>query len=283
MSFETINVGRSGAVYTIALARPERLNAINAQMVAELNAAMTAAERDEDVRAILLHGEGRAFCAGFDLKEGTAQTRKGSADWREVYRRDLDVIMRFWRSPLPTVAAVHGYALAGGCELAMACDVTVAASDARFGEPELRFASGIAALLLPWLANPKRAKEMLLTGNDRIAAEEARELGIVNRVVPEGEHVEQAMATARTMAVMDRTALGLTKQAINRSYDIMGMQVALEAGLDAGVQIECAETPERSRFNEIARRNGLKAAVAWRERRFADNDDNNDEDNDETR
>lgn len=273
MSFETISVGRTGAVFTITLARPDRLNAINAQMVAELNAAVSEAEGDEEVRAIVLYGEGRSFCAGFDLKEGAAQTRKGAADWRNVYRRDLDVIMRFWRSPLPTVAAVHGYAVAGGCELAMACDVTVAASDARFGEPELRFGSGIAALLLPWLANPKRAKEMLLTGNDRISAEEACDLGIVNRVVPEGEHVERAMEIARTMAVMDRTAVGLTKQAINRSYDIMGMQVALEAGLDAGVQIECAETPERTRFNEIARRNGLKAAVAWRERRFADNDD----------
>jgi enoyl-CoA hydratase/carnithine racemase len=215
-----------------------------------------------------VHGAGRSFSAGFDLKESAQVTRKGEADWRPVFEADLEVIMRFWHSPLPTVSAVHGACMAGACELALACDITVAAEDARFGEPELKFGAGVVALLLPWLTGPKQAKELLLTGNDRLTAAEALRIGLINRVVPEGGHLEAALQIARTMAVMDRDALRMTKQAINRSYEIMGLAEALAAGLESGVGIACLDTPERRSFDEIARKDGLKAALAWRESRF---------------
>ena len=268
MRFQSLDHERHGPVLLLRLRRPDSLNALNAALLDELEAALDEAEADPGVRAIVLAGAGRAFSAGFDLKESAQRPKQGVADWRPLLERDLDLIMRFWRSPRPTVAAVHGFAIAGGMELALACDITIAAEGTRLGEPELRFGSGIVALLLPWMTGPKQAKELLLTGNDRLDARDALALGLVNRVVPAGEHERVALAVAHGIAVMDPDAVRLTKQAINRTVDIMGMREALAMALDIDVQIESMETPERRTFNEINRRQGLKAAIAWRESRF---------------
>jgi enoyl-CoA hydratase len=268
MTYQTLLYEQRGPVALLTLNRPAVLNAIDATMIGELDRALDAIEADDAVRALVVTGAGRAFCAGFDLKDNSAERAEGVAQWRPILERDLAIIMRFWHSPLPTVAAVKGYALAGGCELAMACDITIAAQGTRFGEPELRFGSGIVALLLPWLTGPKKAKELLLTGNDKVSAEEASAMGMINRVVPAGEEVDAALAVARDIAVMDKDAVALTKRAINRSYDIMGMREALAMALDIDVLIESMDTPESTQFAEIARRDGLKAALAWRDARF---------------
>ena len=268
MTYQTLLYEQRGPVALLTLNRPAVLNAIDATMIGELDRALDAIEADAAVRALVVTGAGRAFCAGFDLKDNSAERAEGVAQWRPILERDLAIIMRFWHSPLPTVAAVKGYALAGGCELAMACDITIAAAGTRFGEPELRFGSGIVALLLPWLTGPKKAKELLLTGNDKVSAEDALAMGMINRVVPAGEEVDAALAVARDIAVMDKNAVALTKRAINRSYDIMGMREALAMALDIDVLIESMDTPESTQFAEIARRDGLKAALAWRDARF---------------
>ncbi|WP_119459942.1 enoyl-CoA hydratase-related protein [Rhodospirillaceae bacterium SYSU D60014] len=268
MTYETITYELRGAIGLLTLNRPERLNAISQQMIDELNDLLDAVEKDEAVRVLVVAGAGRAFCSGFDLKDGADTPKQGVADWRPVLQRDFDIIMRFWHLSRPTIAAVQGYCLAGGCELAMACDITIAAEGTRFGEPELRFGSGIVALLLPWLSGPKKAKELLLTGNDKVTAEEALEMGMINRVVPAGQELDASLAMARDIAVMDRAAVAMTKQAINRTYDAMGMREALNMALDVDVQIESMETPEGKMFAEISRRDGLKAAIAWRDARF---------------
>ena len=270
MSFETLQYKRQGMIGVITLNRPERLNALSAQLIADLNNALDRAEADEEVRVVVLNGAGRAFCAGFDLKEEAEAETKGVADWQPVLQRDFDVIMRFWRCPKPTIAAIHGFAVAGGCELAVACDITIAADNTMMGEPELRFGAGIVVLLLPWLTGPKQAKEMLLTGNDRVPAQRALEMGLINKVVADGEHLEAAMTTAREIAVMDSASIALTKKAINQTYDIMGMRQALDAALDIDVLIEALVTPERETFQRISREQGLKAAIAWRDQRFRD-------------
>lgn len=268
MPFETLRYERRGPVALITLARPERLNAMNPEMLREINRAMDRAESEEAVRAIVLKGEGRAFCSGFDLTAELDHPPKGEAEWRPVLEADFAAIMRFWDSPKPTIAAVRGHCLAGGCELALACDVTIAAADAVFGEPELRFGAGIVALLLPWLTGPKQAKEIILSGADRIDAERALALGLVNRVVAVGREVEEALALAREMAAMDPVGLRETKKAINRSYEIMGLKKALRAALEADVRLEGAETELRRAFTEVVRREGLKAALRWREARI---------------
>jgi enoyl-CoA hydratase len=273
MSFETITLDREGPVAVLALNRPSRLNAINADMLHEIQSALDDVENDQDVHCLVLHGKGRAFCSGFDLAAGVAADRRTEAEWRAAIETDLDVIMGFWHLAKPTIAVTHGYALAGGFELALACDMTVSEAGCLFGEPELRFGSSIVALLLPWYTNPKRSKRMLLTGQDRMDAEEALAQGIVNEVVPADEGLPRGMEMAREIALMDPDSVRMTKQAINRSYEIMGLGEALRMGADTSVRIETLETPLRRQFNEILRRDGMRAALAWREERLSGGDE----------
>jgi enoyl-CoA hydratase len=272
-TYETIRFERDGPVAVLTLNRPERLNAISRAMLREIQAALDVAEADEDIRAVVLRGEGRAFCSGFDLKDDAAGGTSGVLAWREVLQQDFDMLTRWWDLSKPTVAAVHGYCVAGGFEMAMCCDVTIADEGSLFGEPELRFGTVITAMMMPWLVGPKVAKELLLTGNDRISAERALHVGLINEVTPSGAHTTRAMELARQMAAIDPHALRLTKQSINRSFEIMGLREALRANLDIAVQIESIETPERRTFQEITRRDGLKAAVAWRNARFSGKQD----------
>ena len=270
MRYESVAFEVERGVGTLTLNRPEVLNAINQRMVDEVLEVQARAAADDSVRVVVLAGAGRAFSAGFDLKESdSGETRRGVAENRVMLQRDFDMIMGFWNCPKPTISAVHGYCLAGGCEMALACDITIASSDAMFGEPELRFGAGIVALILPWLTGPKQAKELLFTGNDRIPAERALAIGLVNRVVPEGGALAAAREMARAIAALDRDAVMMTKEAIHRAYAAMGMPEALKAALDIDVQITSLDTPDRQKFREISKRDGLKAAIAWRESRFA--------------
>jgi enoyl-CoA hydratase len=272
MTFTTIESTRQGSIALIGLNRPEKLNAINATMIAEINIALDQIEADDSILSIVVHGKGRAFSAGFDLQAGVAAKRETEADWQAAIDTDLDLIMRFWHSSKPTIAALHGYVLAGGFEIALACDMSVCDSATLFGEPELRFGSSIVALLLPWYVNPKRAKRMLLSGQDRMTADEALRFGIVNDVVTEGEALSAGLALAHEVTRMDPDSVRMTKQAINQSYEIMGLSQALRMGANTSVKIETLETDLRRQFNAILREQGMQAALAWREARL-DKDD----------
>jgi enoyl-CoA hydratase len=232
-----------GAIAVLSLNRPNKLNAINPAMIAELHAALDRAEADEAVRVILLRGEGRAFSAGFDLDVDAPAGGDREAFWREELRRDLNIIMRFWDSPRVTIAAVHGYCLGSAMEMALACDLTVASDDCRFGVPEVAFGSGIVAMLLPWLTAAKVAKELLLTADKQVSAARLESLGLINRVVAPEALVETARALGAQVANNDLTAVRLTKQAINASYRIMGMPEALDRALEYDIEIESSPDP----------------------------------------
>ena len=267
MNYETLRVTSHGQVLHVELNRPARLNAINAAMKGELHHLFDRIDGADDIGAVVVSGAGRAFSSGMDLKDDAAGLTEGVAAWRKALAGDLAVIMRFWDCPKPTIASVHGFCLAAACELSMACDVTIAEEGCYLGEPELRFGSVITAMLMPMLTGPKIAKELLLSADDRITAERAERIGLVNRVVPAGTGVEAALSMARRMASFDRDGVRLTKEAINRSCDQMGLREALRANLDLAVQIECLETPSRKAFKELTRSQGLKAALDWRDQR----------------
>jgi enoyl-CoA hydratase len=267
-SYETIVSRKEGGIGFIAFNRPQALNALNTRLLAETTSALAEHARDDQVAAIVVHGEGRAFSAGFDLKESAARDTTGAAAWREVLEQDFDFIVQFWDCPKPTIAAVHGYCLAGAFELMLACDITVAAEGTLFGEPEVRFGSGIIAMLLPWVTGPKQAKELLLTGDDKVTAERALTMGIVNRVVPPNQLIAAAAAIANDIAAAAPLSVQLTKRAINRTYEIMGLRQALLASLETDILLEASEGPERAEFNLIRREQGLQAAIAWRDSRF---------------
>jgi len=266
--FTTIKVEKLDRVARLTLARPERANALNQTMLGEIGAALDQFEQDADVRAVIVTGAGTAFSSGFDLKEQMERRPSGVAAWEPLLRKDFDTIMRFWHFPRPTIAAVRGPCLAGACEFALACDMTIASEDAFFGEPELKFGAGIVAMILPWLVGPKIAKEIILLGEDHIPAARARELGMVNRVVPAAELDATALALANHLAAIDPNLVQETKRAINRAYEARNMLAALEEALAIDLAIEGAGSPDKIAFMDIARREGLKAALAWRDARF---------------
>jgi enoyl-CoA hydratase len=268
MTFTTIIFERLDGVARITLNRPARANALNQAMLDELGAALDEAERDPEIRALVVQGSGQAFSSGFDLKEQMERRPSGVAEWEPILRKDFETVMRFWHAPKPTIAAVRGACLAGGFELALACDLTIAAEDAFFGEPELKFGAGIVVMLLPWLVGPKIAKEIILLGEDRLSAARAQAMGIVNRVVPVAELEATVMALGRHLAAIDPELVKRTKHAINRSLEARGMLGALEEALNIDLLIEGAGSPDKLRFMEIARRDGLKAALRWRDARF---------------
>lgn len=268
MGFATITIERIGAVARLTLNRPERANALNATMLKEIGVALDEIERDAAIRAVIVTGAGAAFSSGFDLKEQMQARPSGAEAWRVILRNDFDTIMRFWHFPRPTIATVRGPCLAGACELALACDITIAAEDAFFGEPELKFGAGIVAMILPWIVGPKIAKEIILLGEDRISAARARELGIVNRVVAASELEAAGLAMATHIAAVDPDLVKQTKRAINRAFEARNMLEALEEALAIDLAIEGAGSPDKQLFMEIARRDGLKRALAWRDARF---------------
>jgi len=266
--FATILYEVLDGVARITLNRPTRANALNQEMLSEIGQALDEAENDVAVRAIIVRGASGAFSSGFDLKEQMERRPTGVEQWRPILRKDFDTVMRFWHCPKPTIAAVRGPCLAGACELALACDLTIASHDAFFGEPELKFGAGIVVMILPWIVGPKIAKEIILTGADRIGAERAHAIGMINRIVPAGDLDAAALELARHIAAIDPALVKDTKRAVNRALEAQGMLEALEAALQIDLAIEGAGSPDKVQFMDIARREGLKAALTWRDARF---------------
>ena len=252
-----------GPIATLTLNRPDKLNAINSDMIEAINLAMDDAEDNYNVRAIILQAEGRAFSAGFDLDDEVWDSKEES-NIRQALESDFNMVMRFWDSPKPTVAAVQGYCLGGAMEMALACDITIASDDALFGEPEVSIASGVVALILPWLTGPKLAKELLLTADIKISAQRIYEMGLINRITAPENLRDEALTMAETIAANDRLSVEITKKAINRTMEIAGMRAALLDGLEADILLETSQSDEAKQFNEILDKEGLKAALAWR-------------------
>ncbi|HEX5217093.1 MAG TPA: enoyl-CoA hydratase-related protein [Vicinamibacterales bacterium] len=200
MGYENLLVERDGGVLTITINRPKVLNALNAATLAELDQEITAARDDAAVRAIVLTGAGeKSFVAGADINELAVQTPVAG---REHARHGQSLFDRIERLGKPVVAAVNGFALGGGCELAMACTIRIAADTAKFGQPEINLGliPGYAgSQRLPRLVGRGRALELLLTGN-QIPAEEAYRIGLVNKVVPAASLQAEAKALAASLA-----------------------------------------------------------------------------------
>jgi enoyl-CoA hydratase len=246
----------------LVLNRPAKLNAINAELRESLTTAIANASADDRVRVIAIAGAGRAFCAGYDLSEAAPAT---AWDWRDVLARDVEATLAVWSCPKPVIAQVHGYALAGGLELAMACDLIVAADDAQLGEPEIRFGSAPVTLLMPFVIGQKRTRELLMTG-DLIDGTEAERIGLVNRVVPVAGLAAEVDALAAKLARVPPDVMAPTKLMLNRAMDAAGFASAVAMGLDLQSFVNMSETARE--FDAIVRSEGLRAALAWRDRRY---------------
>ena len=216
MAYETIIAETRGKVGLITLNRPKALNALNSQVMAELVAAAKAFDADETVGAMVVTGSEKAFAAGADIKEMQAKT------YVEAYLQDFfSGWEEFTRARKPVVAAVAGYALGGGCELAMMCDFIIAADTAKFGQPEINLGvmpgAGGTQRLTRFVGKSK-AMDMCLTGRMMDAAE-AERAGLVSRVVPAADLVADAVKTAETIAAKSLPIAMMTKESVNRSYE----------------------------------------------------------------
>jgi enoyl-CoA hydratase len=256
----------------VTLNRPSKLNAINAELRAQLIDALGTADADPSTSVVVLRAEGRSFCAGFDVGGGEAEKddwRHDALRWHARLRDSLAMQMTPWEMKKPVIASVQGHALGGGCEIAMLCDLTIAADNAVFGEPEIRFSDVGPAVVIPHIIGLKKARELLYFG-DTIDADTALRLGMVNRVVPAAELREVTLKYARRLTLIAPEALYATKLAINRGADAHGFHNAMNASLDIVAPLYAARTEVGQRFNEITRVEGLGAALKWRAAQFAE-------------
>ncbi|HSE79306.1 MAG TPA: enoyl-CoA hydratase [Alphaproteobacteria bacterium] len=255
MAYQNILVEKRGRVGLITLNRPKALNALSAALVAELAQALDAFEADAGVGAIVVTGSDKAFAAGADIKEMTDKT------YMDVYLADF--ITRGWERVTtcrkPIIAAVAGYALGGGCEVAMMCDFILAAETAKFGQPEINLGTMPGAggtQRLTRFVGKSKAMEMCLTGRMMDAAE-AERAGLVSRIIPGGELVDEAIRTAQSIAEKSLPVTMLVKESVNRAY---------ETTLSEGVRFE--RRVFHSTFATEDQKEGMTAFVEKRQPQF---------------
>ena len=254
MAYETIIVETKGRVGIVRLNRPNALNALNAQLIEDMRTALDKLEADDGIGAIVITGSDKAFAAGADIKEMQSKT------YMSAYKEDF--ISRWDRVGLcrkPVIAAVAGFALGGGCELAMMCDIIIAADSAKFGQPEIKLGvmpgSGGTQRLIRQVGKSK-AMEMCLTGRMMDAAE-AERANLVARVVPAASLMEEAMKTAEIIASMSLPIAMMTKETINRAY---------ETPLTEGIRFE--RRVFHSQFSVADQKEGMAAFIEKRKANF---------------
>lgn len=271
MEYRTLAYAVDGRIATITLARPERLNAIDAHMPGEIRRAVERANDDPGVHVIVLTGAGRAFCAGYDLVEWAERPGANpgvqempwdpTVDFKMMHANTLD-FGSLWRSHKPTIAKVRGYAVAGGSDIALCCDLVVMAEDARIGYPPARVWGCPTTAMWIYRLGAERAKRMLLTG-DLIDGREAARIGLVLEAVPESDLDARVEALALRMAAVPKNQLMMQKLMINQAYENMGLATTqMFATLFDGI---ARHTPEGMWFKRRAEEVGFKKAVEERD------------------
>lgn len=274
-------VGTDGRVGRITLNRPEKLNALSQELLFEFADALRAWEADDSVRVIVVRGAGRSFSAGYDLTgprapDGVARSYRTVDDQgrrlfmgiRTAMQQVTDILLSFWNLAKVTVAQVHGYCLAGGCELAMMADLVVAAEDAQFGHPGLRgLGTSRTGVIWPLVIGMRKAKELYYTG-DSISGVEAARLGMVNYAWPSEELEERTVAFADRIANLSADHLAVLKLNMNRFYENMGIYSSVRSStdLDAAAQFTAQAYAWQEKLRHSLREGGgLKAALEWRD------------------
>lgn len=254
-------------VALLTLNRPEKLNALSPELLDELERALERASGEAEVRVVVIRGAGRAFSTGYDLEAFAHRPLLSPEAWRDRHRRNIERWLRIWNLPKPVIAQVHGYVLAGACELSLACDLTVAAEGTQFGEPEIQDVSGPPTMFMPWVLGLKKTKELLLTG-ELIDAHEAERIGLINRVVPAERLEEETMALARKLARLGTAALTFNKVSINRTYEVMGLLTALSMNQELMALIHLTE--DSLPWRRLLSEQGVRAFLQARRERFDD-------------
>lgn len=262
MEYHSILYEEQGAVASITLNRPEKLNALTDEAWSELAAALTRAAGREEICAVLLKGNGKAFCSGFDVERSSNATRT-KKPWEQLqaiwgtYRNQTNV----FNFPKPIVCAVQGYCLGGGFDLAKSCDFIVASDDAVFGETELRLCF-VPGMLDVYMVGMRKAKEILMLA-EKFGAEKALELGFVNWVVPREELEEKARQIAEKLAKLPTEPMQMTKRLIHQAFELQGAGAVNSWAYDSLMLSKLIVPELRQKFNAISEEQGGKAALRW--------------------
>jgi enoyl-CoA hydratase len=271
MSEQLVRYESEDKISIITMNRPAKLNAVNGDMKAALVSAFKQADDDPATSVVILRGEGRSFCVGYDIGRmddpARASWRHDPVRWHAHLRESVRFELVPWDMRKPVIAQVQGHALGGGCQLAMTCDFTIAAEDALFGEPEVRFSNVGPAIVMPWFIGLKKARELLFFG-DTIDAATALDLGMVNRVVAADHLAEATLRFARRLTLVSPEALYCAKLAINRGVEAAGFRNAVNVGLDVVAPLYATKTEAGQQFKDIAAADGLAAALKWRGDQF---------------
>lgn len=270
MPYSSVSYDVSGRIAYLTLNRPDRLNAINDVMPGEIRAAAEEADRDDRVHVLVVQGAGRAFCAGYDLTdyaEGASTGIQEEMPWDPItdYRfmkRNTDDFMALWRCSKPTIAKVHGHAVAGGSDIALCTDLLVMADDARIGYPPARVWGCPTTAMWVYRLGPERAKRVLLTG-DTIDGRTAADWGLASSAVPAAELDEEVQALAARVAAVPRNQLAMQKLVVNGAVEAMGLAAAqtISTVFD-GITRHSAEG---FWFKRYAEQHGWHEAVEWRD------------------
>ncbi|HXD54252.1 MAG TPA: crotonase/enoyl-CoA hydratase family protein [Solirubrobacteraceae bacterium] len=279
MSYEAVLYETDGAVATITLNRPERLNTIVPPMPDELQDAVHRASRDGAVKVIVLRGAGRSFCAGFDFGGGfhhwdEGMTTDGAWDPGKDFAMatspasgPIPKFMSIWRTPKPVIAQIHGWCVGGGSDMALCADLVIASDDARIGTPYSRMWGCYLTGMWLYRLGLTKAKEYALTGRP-LSGVEAAEAGLINRSVPFAELEATVAAEARRLAEIPLSQLSAMKLIVNQAYENMGLASTQTLGpiLDGLMR----NTPDAAEFIELAESEGVGAAVTRRDGPFGD-------------
>jgi len=255
-------------VLRLTLNRPTKRNALSNPLRTELFAALEEADVDPDIRVIILRGAGPSFCSGYDLGGGLYDnqpyhTARGAGNWP---RHVTDGCFKIWDLATPVIGQVHGFCLAGGTELAAACDLLYVADDAQIGYPAVRAISPPDNQFYPWFIGFRRAMELMLTG-DSISGVEAAAAGFANRALPRDELEAHVLMMAERVAKIPPDIQQINKRAVHRQMDIMGIRAGIRAGTE--MQVLATTTPSaQAYFRELQK--SVSAALSKRDGEFGD-------------
>ena len=276
MTFETIDYSSNNAIGRIVLNRPKQLNAINAQMTADLQDAVRLATDDPSTKVIVLSGAGRAFCAGYDLDWGTkaedAAQRAMAGNWDPVrdylgMSRNVRAFMSLWECPKPVIAQVHGWCVGGGTDMALCSDLIYMAEDAQIGYPPARIWGEPTTVMWIYRLGLEHAKRLMLSG-ESLTGVEAERLSLASKAVPEENLSETVDEMARKLVTIPSNQLAMSKLLVNQAFENMGLRTTQMIGtVFDGI---ARHTPEGVEWRDMAMREGFREAVRHRDSPFGD-------------
>ena len=272
MKYKNLICEKKGKIYHITLNRPEKLNALSTALLLELDQAIAEAEDNDDISVVIIKGSGRAFCTGYDLDPSETQREDALANPASDRKILLEYQRHWWKiwdCTKPVIAQVHGYCLAGGSELAMMCDLVVAAEDTNFGYPPLRDMGSPVTPIWPWLVGARWAKILYFTG-DMIDGKTAEAIGMINFAVPHDKLEKAVELLADRIAKVPVDLLTIHKSQVNRGLEVMGIRAATACGPTFDALAHATKGAQESFFIP-AKEKGFKSVLEKRSKLFEGN------------